>query len=271
MDVIELLVTRVAAHWHVAAFAFAAFTALELAFPRERQSLIGRIPGVIFWGLWFPVSVAVDLAFDALWQSAGVRPLLRVDVGSASLWIVIAVAVATTALYDFFFYWCHRFQHRFLWRWHAVHHSVRELNTVNAYHHVSEPVVQSILIILPMSLVVADSGAAPTIVVALVAAQSWLIHSASRLHFGPIAAVLVDNRFHRIHHSVDPQHFDRNFGAFTTLWDRLFGTAWMPRTDEWPDTGIAELDQPRSVGEWVSLPWRFPKLQTSAPAMLTHI
>jgi sterol desaturase/sphingolipid hydroxylase (fatty acid hydroxylase superfamily) len=31
---------------------------------------------------------------------------------------------------------------------------------------------------------------------------------------------------HRIHHSRDREHWDKNFGHITPLWDRLFGTCY---------------------------------------------
>ena len=29
---------------------------------------------------------------------------------------------------------------------------------------------------------------------------------------------------HLLHHSANPEHFDKNFGQFITLWDKFFGT-----------------------------------------------
>ena len=129
---------------------------------------------------------------------------------------------------DFFFYWAHRFQHRFLWRYHAVHHSIREMNAVNSYHHASEAIVSLLLYTVPTSLIVADLGPGlPFVSLAIWLHIVW-IHSPTRANFGPLRALFVDNRFHRIHHSLEERHFDKNFGAFTTLWDRLFGTACFP-------------------------------------------
>lgn len=69
-------------------------------------------------------------------------------------------------------------------------------------------------------------------------------------------AVIVDNRFHRIHHSLDEKHFDKNFGIAMSLWDWIFGTAHWPSKDEWPKVGVAGVDQPRNVVDFLALPWR---------------
>ena len=49
------------------------------------------------------------------------------------------------------------------------------------------------------------------------------------------------------------------------MWDRLFGTAWLPARNEWPATGLAEIDQPRSLWGWIDLPVRFGRSRRDAP------
>lgn len=240
----------------VMGFGFSVMTAVELLTPRERQSLRGRLPGLLFWALWLAISGIAYAAFRVLWTAIGIPPLLTLPTGAGwggpVAWVVAPIVGA--AIYDFFFYWCHRAQHRWLWRYHAVHHSIRELSVVNAYHHPIEPFVQILLIAIPTSLIASEAGPVVPTMLVLLHLQAAFIHSPSRWHLGPLARLIVDNRFHRIHHSVEHRHFDRNFGAFTTLWDRLFGTAWTPDRDEWPTVGIAEVDQPRTLHQWITLP-----------------
>lgn len=239
-------------------FAFAFITAIELMLPRERHSLSARLTGAGFWAIWVVVNAFVTTGYHALWAYLEVQPLivlpLRFDwAGTAA---ILLAPIAGAAIYDFFFYWFHRAQHRWLWRFHAVHHSVRELNGTNTYHHLTEPLFQTLFLLIPVSLVLADTGQAVAVMTVAIYLHSLFIHSSTRLHLGPLRAVLVDNRFHRIHHSLEERHFDRNFAAFTTLWDRMFGTAYFPARGEWPATGLAEVDQPRNVREWIDLPWR---------------
>jgi sterol desaturase/sphingolipid hydroxylase (fatty acid hydroxylase superfamily) len=63
----------------------------------------------------------------------------------------------------------------------------------------------------------------------------------------------VDNRFHRIHHSVEPKHFEKNFGIMFTVWDQLFRTAYFPRPDEWPKTGVAGIQPPRKLSDYARI------------------
>jgi sterol desaturase/sphingolipid hydroxylase (fatty acid hydroxylase superfamily) len=64
-----------------------------------------------------------------------------------------------------------------------------------------------------------------------------LIHANVRTNFGPLGLVFVSPQYHRIHHSIEFRHRDKNFGVITTIWDRLFGTIY-PARDEYPQTGV---------------------------------
>jgi sterol desaturase/sphingolipid hydroxylase (fatty acid hydroxylase superfamily) len=86
--------------------------------------------------------------------------------------------------------------------------------------------------------------------------QSGYIHTATRLHYGVLSGVICDNRFHRLHHSIDSRHFDRNFGVITPLWDVLFHTATFPAPGEWPATGIAEVPEVDGPLDYLTRPFR---------------
>lgn len=248
-------------HMIVWGVVFAVLTPFELLFPRERQSLSGRLRGLAFWALWIPFSDLVFMGLGAAWRSIGVEPLVTIPL--TMKWTGIAAALISpilgAAFGDLAFYWLHRAQHRWFWRFHAVHHSIRELSAINCYHHVSEAFITTAIVIVPTSLIVAHSLPATGMVQLIILLQSVFIHSSSRLHFGPMRVLIVDNRFHRIHHSVENHHFDHNFAAFTPLWDVVFGTSHFPRSEEWPDVGIAELDEPKSIREWIDLPARYAR------------
>lgn len=248
----------------------ALLTAFETLNPREGATVGGRTAGLAFWAVSIPITALLATATTMAMQALDIQPLMTLPVFAAvgfagPLAAPIAVLLAAT-VQDFFFYWFHRIQHRFLWRWHAVHHSIRDLSAVNSYHHVSETLMSLVLLTIPTTLIVTDAGPAlPIVGLALWLHIVW-IHSPTRATLGPLRALFVDNRFHRIHHSLEPAHFDRNFGAFTTLWDRVFGTAYFPARDEWPDVGLAEVDQPHTIGEWLDLPQRYHAATRAVPA-----
>lgn len=245
----------------VSAFTLSLMTAAELLFPREKQPLRRRLVGLGIWVLYVPINIIILRLFHNLWSSLGIRPLITIPLSFdwAGVFAMVMAPIAGALAYDFFFYWFHRAQHALAWRFHAVHHSVRELNAINSYHHISEPVFQALFLVLPASLIMADTGPVVPAMLIILQLQASFIHSPTRINIGPLRVLFCDNRFHRIHHSVEKKHFDKNFGAFTTIWDRLFGTAWIPSENEWPETGLAEVDQPRNLLAWIDLPIRFQR------------
>jgi len=72
---------------------------------------------------------------------------------------------------------------------------------------------------------------------------SRFYHGNIRTNLGPLRYLLVTPQSHRVHHSVEARHFDTNFGAILSIWDRLFRTRY--RGDhEYPRTGIADKSFP---------------------------
>lgn len=240
---------------------FAVLTPLELFFGRERYSVGSRLHGLMIWLAYIPASILTYLALYALWDVLGVAPIITLpliqSLGWAGPFAVAISAVIGLLVADFLTYWYHRAQHRFLWRFHAVHHAIRDLSAVNSYHHVSESLFSGLLVALPTTLIVVDYGPTIPILVFLSSAQAIYLHSPTRMTLGPLRALVGDNAFHRIHHSLEPRHFDKNFGVLTTIWDRAFGTAHFPEHGEWPDVGLAQIGQPGDLAEWLTLPARY--------------
>ena len=229
----------------------------EGVFAREHHSLLSRLRGAAYWSLLLPATAIIAILFQSLLLRFDVRPLFDArPPARAPLWLVLIVSPFIGAVIgDFFFYWFHRIQHRYLWRFHRVHHSIRELNGLACYHHLSEEAFRSIFAVLPMSLLISWSAPGAFWALVFVNLQSFYIHSSSRIHVGPFGFILADNRYHRIHHSTDPKHFDKNFAAATPLWDVLFGTAYFPKKKEWPQTGLADFAEPDGIVDYVLSPF----------------
>ena len=106
----------------------------------------------------------------------------------------------------------------------------------------------------------------PTFVVfsTLFALQGPFIHSNTRVNLGWANRIVTDNRFHRVHHSIEERHFDTNFGERTTIWDQLFGTAYFPEPDEWPATGISGETEPEATREYLWRPVAIKRAQQTS-------
>ena len=48
--------------------------------------------------------------------------------------------------------------------------------------------------------------------------------------------------------------FESNFALSFPFWDVLFATAYFPKRSEYPRTGLADVPEPRSVGEYLFSP-----------------
>ena len=168
-------------------------------------------------------------------------------------------------LTDFLVYWRHRTEHVLFWPIHMVHHSPTELHAANDIGHPMQVWFSIVFITIPLSLVPdRRPGALPVAVSFVLLLLTYYIHSPIDVHFGPLRKVLVDNRFHRIHHSIEPRHFNKNFGIGFSLWDRWFGTAYDPAPDEWPQVGLKNVDPPRTVRDYLLLPFRAGRMERRA-------
>ena len=64
-------------------------------------------------------------------------------------------------------------------------------------------------------------------------------HSNIRTNFGLLRYILVTPQSHRIHHSIEKKHQDKNFAVTFSIWDFIFGTQHL-EFDEYPDTGVED-------------------------------
>lgn len=245
----------------------AVLTVLELTLPREAHSMEGRIRAIYFTVVSIAFSTFFFGYFNVLWDKLGIRPLFFVDLSRAAesmpnglQWVVyVGAPVLAATVADFFYYWFHRMQHSFppLWRFHEVHHAITELNSINSNSHVLEELFKIPLMWIPMSLLVKfDLGYVPYAVGFLIGAHTTIQHSCTRLNYRYLRFFSADNSFHRIHHSVERKHYDRNFGSFTSIWDWMFGTAYWPEEGEWPKTGVVGIREPVTLKDYIMHPFR---------------
>lgn len=242
---------------------FASFLCLlfagELAFPRgQLPTLAERWKAIQFGLIFIPAFIIFGMLAAQLLAAIGARPLINLR----PLPIIVAGLVFFLS-YDFLYYWFHRAEHAFPWLWriHAVHHSNEHLSAGFGYHHLAEAPLRAVLVAIPFGLLI-GGGAGSAFLAFILMMHGHYIHSSSRVNFGPVAWLIADNRVHRIHHSLEPQHFGKNFGAATLLWDWLFGTAHFPRPHEWPGVGLAGIKEPQSISNYLLMPLSHPAVET---------
>ncbi len=172
---------------------------------------------------------------------------------------------------DFLLYWVHRAQHRWQWLWafHAVHHSPRELSALTYFRR--HP-VDNILIdfgwYFPLAFVlgVPTTGWVPLYTVIVFGAA--LQHSNVPWRFGPLYKFWVSPVFHSIHHSIDPAEYNSNYAAHFSIWDHVFGTA-SPRRERPDRFGIEGPQMVESIPVQLLQPFRDVfKRNADSPAVL---
>ncbi len=131
-------------------------------------------------------------------------------------------------------YWVHRAFHSIprLWRFHAIHHSVESMDWLAGSRlHIVDAVATRALTYVPI-YVLGFSETALYAYVAIVVVQATFIHANVRWEFPVLRWLFATPHFHHWHHAAEPEAIDKNFAVHTPLWDRLFGTIYVPK--RWP-------------------------------------
>jgi sterol desaturase/sphingolipid hydroxylase (fatty acid hydroxylase superfamily) len=162
------------------------------------------------------------------------------------LYVRVLIVFALYMAFEFAYWFDHFLSHKisFLWEFHKVHHSAEVLTPFANWrvHPVDTIVYTNILTLVlgsasgviqyftsnEFSLTsTAISGLMFTI---YMAAWGHLQHSQFWISCTGLPGRLVlSPAHHQIHHSNNPVHFDKNFGASLALWDWLFGTLHVPQ------------------------------------------
>jgi len=181
------------------------------------------------------------------------------------VWVNIAYTIVFFLAYDFGRYLGHWVQHRFdlLWQFHKVHHSAEVLTPFTNFRaH-------------PVDLICMHS--APALLTGLVQGVfAWasdgsgyylffglhifvfaynlvanLRHSHVWLSYGPVLSrLLISPAQHQIHHSTQQRHWGRNIGFALAIWDRLFGTLYVPASREHFEMGLGDGSEAQFHGVW---------------------
>lgn len=212
-----------------------------------------------------PMDIACYLGYTFT-QVLMAKSLFWVTVGGVSLVFVVAgalpgpaaaplfseqLAVAALAFFlsDFCLYWSHRLFHgpRSLWWFHRLHHNPPVLTPITAFRfwppeavchfaafNFGEGVAFGIANlafganITPLSYLGVN-----VFLLAWSLAFSHLRHSHVALYYPRwLSHILVSPHMHQAHHSVDPRHYQSNFGTALALWDWLFGSLYIPHKEE---------------------------------------
>jgi len=151
-----------------------------------------------------------------------------------------------------------------LWEFHKVHHSAEVLTPMTAYRaHPLELLIMTWGSTVMTGLVtwvfnLAGGGVSLYTFLGMHVAL-WafslidnLKHSPVWVSYGPrVGRWLISPAHHQLHHSIEPRHWGCNRGSNLAIWDRLWGTLYVPgREPEEFRMGLGDGTEPKWNSVW---------------------
>jgi sterol desaturase/sphingolipid hydroxylase (fatty acid hydroxylase superfamily) len=207
---------------------FALFVPLEKLFALRPQRVFR--PGLVtdlshflinsFFVTVAAIGLVVVMALPVIW----LRPLHLVDHLPTAVAVELAIVLVFAGQY-----WGHRLTHMvpFLWRFHAVHHSIEQMDWVASGRlHPLDSAFTQAFTILPLFVLGYGRGTFAG-VAAVVVLLAIFQHANVRLRFPVIRWIVPTPEWHHWHHAKDREARDTNFGLPVVDW--IFGTAYLPK------------------------------------------
>ncbi|MER9504439.1 sterol desaturase family protein [Mesorhizobium sp. M0579] len=188
------------------------------------------------------------------WLFSISQPLIPGPAGPVT--IILFTATMLVA-YDISYYLYHVAQHRFpfLWELHKVHHSAEVMVgiTKDRVHPLDDLMnriwdgvipgisfgLWSLIALNPVEIAIFGIN---VYVIRNILMMDFVRHTHLKISFGRLNGVILCPHWHQVHHSVDPRHYDKNFGLLFSFWDRIFGTQFIPDPDEDLKFGLIDRD-----------------------------
>ncbi len=185
-----------------------------------------------------------------------------------------AAAILSVVLLDLMIYGQHVLFHAAppLWRLHRVHHTDVDVDvTTGARFHTLEILLSALL---KIAAVIALGAPVVAVIIfeVLLNAVTMFNHGNIRIPDAVervLRSVMVTPDMHRVHHSVEPQETNSNYGFNLPWWDRLFGTyrAQPFAGHDKMSTGLTVFRAPKeqSLPRLLTQPFRQPDARAHLP------
>lgn len=176
--------------------------------------------------------------------------------GEAGAFSIIIASLIVALVNDFSYYVVHRLSHEsvLLWPFHKLHHSAEVLTPITAKrnHPVFDLLRELIgaVMLAPIYGIVfglfgiidfATIFGVGVLIALMNVMGGALRHSHIWLDFGPVMdRIFISPAQHQIHHSLAPEHHDKNYGLTLAIWDWMFGTLYIPEGREELAFGVAD-------------------------------
>jgi sterol desaturase/sphingolipid hydroxylase (fatty acid hydroxylase superfamily) len=222
------------------------FVPLERLFALRPRQVLRRgwrtdVVHYLINGAALQIGLVIAVAVVGTVLRAFVPASCRAAVAASPSWVQIVAVLAIVSVGG---YAGHRAAHEvpFLWRFHRVHHSIRELDwlAANHLHPLDQIFIRSTAVIPVYAL--GFGRVSLGVFVVVLTLQAIFIHANVRMTFGPLRWVIATPQFHHWHHAREPQAYNSNYAGEFPAIDALFGTLYLP-AHRWPaEYGIDETE-----------------------------
>lgn len=203
-------------------------------------------------------NVGVELFNDFL-SLFGITNIVAIEVQTLPAWAQLLIMFVVA---DFIQWNIHRMLHRIPWMWefHKVHHSIKEMGFAGQFRfHFMETLIYKSCQYIPLAMI--GFGIQQFIVVHMAGVFiGHLNHANLAWGYGPLGFVFNSPKMHIWHHSKElpEEHpYGMNFGLSLSLWDYLFGTAYIPHDGRDIELGFqGDEEFPREFGGQTVYPFK---------------
>ncbi|NNM24093.1 MAG: sterol desaturase family protein [Flavobacteriaceae bacterium] len=255
--------------WGLTAISLAVWL-LEIVFPwRKNQAIIRKdfwLDTFYMYFNFFIFAIVITGVYDilgVLFSDLGItaKSLAIMDISAWPMWVQLLVFFI---IIDFVQWFTHVLLHRyeFLWRFHKVHHSVKEMGfAAHLRYHWMENIFYKPLKTFGVMILGGFEPSQAYIVHFVAIAIGHLNHANIKITWGPLRYIFNNPVMHLYHHvKALPEGNTRgvNFGISLSLWDYIFKTNYIPE-----DSGTVEIgfpgDEKFPKGFWGQITYGFVK------------
>lgn len=245
---------------------------LEIAFPwRKNQSVFRKdfwLDGFYMYFNFFVFAIVIGGFYKLLeifLNDIGIstKSLTVIDISTLPMW---AQLLLFFIILDFVQWFTHVLLHKypFLWRFHKIHHSVKEMGfAAHLRYHWMENIFYKPLKTIGVMILGGFEPEQAYIVHFFAIMIGHFNHANIKITWGPLKYLLNNPVMHLYHHSysIPKNSYGVNFGISLSIWDYIFKTNYIPE-----DSGTIEIgfpgDEQVPKHFWKQIMYGFGKTKT---------
>ena len=220
---------------------------LEIAYPwRKEQSIIRKDFWLDVFYMFFNFFI-FSIIISGVYTTLGLlfaevnitaKSFAIINISAWSQWLQLFVFFI---ILDFVQWFTHVLLHKypFLWKYHKVHHSVKEMGfAAHLRYHWMENVLYKPLKTFGVMILGGFEPEQAYIVHFITITIGHLNHANIKLSWGPLKYIFNNPVMHLYHHAytLPEGKYGVNYGISLSLWDYIFKTAYVPE-----DSGTIEI------------------------------